>query len=64
MASIEKSPAGTWRVRFRDPTGRQRRKTFRLRADADRFARAIEHAKDTGQFVDPSLSRNRLRRVG
>jgi integrase len=47
-------------VRYRDPTGRARTKTFRRRSDADRYARSVEVDKDRGLFVDPKLARTPL----
>jgi integrase len=47
-------------VRYRDPTGRPRTKTFRRRSDADRYARTVEVDKDRGLFVDPKLARTPL----
>lgn len=41
-------------VRFRDPDGRQRKKTFGKKGDADRFAHAVEADKLRGQFIDHS----------
>ena len=35
------------------PNGRQRSRTFRRKADADRFAREIEVDMDRGQWIDP-----------
>ncbi len=52
MASIDKRSGG-YRVRYRDPLGRQRSRTFRRKADADRFAREIEVDKDRGAWIDP-----------
>lgn len=45
MASIEKRPSG-YRVKYRDPLGRQHSRTFARRADANRFGREIEVDKD------------------
>ena len=53
MASIERTPADTWKVRYRDPSGKQRRKTFQQHSNARRFAREVEVAKDRGEFVNP-----------
>ncbi|MDP9427963.1 MAG: site-specific integrase [Actinomycetota bacterium] len=39
-------------VRFRDPDGKQRRKTFPKKGDADRFAATVEADKLRGLFVD------------
>jgi integrase len=41
-------------VRFRDPGGRQRRKTFARKGDASRYAAAVEADKQRGQYVDHS----------
>jgi hypothetical protein len=43
-----------WDVRYRDPDGRQRKKTFSKRADADRFSATVEADKARGQYVDLS----------
>ncbi len=55
MASIEKR-SGNYRVRYRDPLGRPRSRTFRRKADADRFAREVEVDMDRGDWVDPRKS--------
>jgi len=52
MASIDKRD-GKYRVRYRDPVGQQRSRTFRRKADADRFSREVEVDKDRGQWIDP-----------
>jgi hypothetical protein len=39
-------------VRFRDPDGRQRRKTFGKKGNADRFAATVEADKLRGLYVD------------
>ena len=61
MASITKrsvhSSAGTrpkYDVRYRDPHGVQRSRTFRTLREAERFARKVEVDKETGSYVDPS----------
>jgi integrase len=66
VASIEKretSRGVRYDVRYRDPTGRARTKTFRRRSDADRFARQVEVDKDRGLFVDPKAARTPLAEV-
>src|SRR5215212_3096210 len=45
-------PAKVYDVRFRDPDGRQRKKTFGKKAEADRFAATVEADKHRGQYVD------------
>ena len=57
MAHVERRGAGRWRARYRDPTGRERSKTFERRADAERFLTTVEHSKLTGGYVDPSAGR-------
>ena len=63
MASIERretSRGVRYDVRYREPGGRPRVKTWRRKADAERSARSVEVDKDRGLFVDPSLSRTPL----
>ncbi|MCP4306409.1 MAG: site-specific integrase, partial [bacterium] len=61
MASIAKRTTNSgqpkYDVRYRDPTGRQRKKTFSRRGDADRFARTVEVEKETGRYVDPTAGK-------
>lgn len=65
MASIRKisrhskdgKAAWSWEVRYRDPEGRMRQKTFSTKPEAQRFARTIEVDKDSGHYVDPRLGK-------
>jgi integrase len=59
MASIKKTDSGTYSVRYRTPTGKQRRRTFQRRAEAQRFAREVEIAKDRGTYTDPRKGQTR-----
>lgn len=57
MASIEKRDRGgkvTWLARWRDETGRQGKRSFNRRIDAQRFITQIEADLLRGQYVDPS----------
>jgi integrase len=61
MASVESRltrrngrEAKVYDVRFRDPDGQQRKKTFRKKGDADRYAATVEADKLRGQYVDHS----------
>ena len=54
MASIEKTDAGTWLVRWRDPDGQQGKKTFRRKVDADDHLTHVEHSMLIGAYVDPT----------
>jgi hypothetical protein len=60
MSSIEKTSAGTWRARYRDPQGRSRRETFRRKGDAQRFLENAGVDMQRGSWVDPQLGRVRL----
>src|SRR5262245_41327703 len=52
MASIDKR-GRKYRVRYRDPSGGNRSRTFTRKVDADRFAREVEVDKERGQWIDP-----------
>jgi integrase len=57
MAHIERRGSGRWRARYRDPSGRERSKTFPRRSDAERFLTTIEHSKLVGGYIDPGAGR-------
>ena len=60
MASIDKRMRNGrtgWRVRYRDPAGEQRNKTFARRVDAERFLITVESSKLLGSYIDPALAR-------
>ncbi len=60
MATIEKrirTGRTSWRVRYRDPSGAQRNKSFILKRDAERFVVTVEQSKIVGSYVDPALAR-------
>jgi integrase len=46
-----------WRVRYRDPSGRQRAKSFVRKIDAERFLISVEDSKLRGAYVDPAAGR-------
>jgi integrase len=58
VTCIQAKPA--WVVRWRDP--RPREKTFRRKADAERYERAVRHQVDAGTYRDPSLAKITFRR--
>jgi integrase len=49
-----------WRARYRDPSGRERSKSFARKVDAERFLVGVEDAKLRGAYVDPQLGRVRF----
>jgi integrase len=46
-----------WRVRYRDPAGRERAKSFARKVDAERFLQHAEADKLRGLWVDPQQGR-------
>jgi integrase len=46
-----------WRARYRDPSGRERSKSFARKVDAERFLVGIEDAKLRGVYVDPAAGK-------
>lgn len=61
MASIGKLSTGRWQARWREPDGRQRRKTFSRKFDAERFLTGVEGDKLHGTYVDPDAGRIRFK---
>lgn len=57
MGFIDKTPEGRYRAYFRDPSGKQRSKTFRLKKDATTFLAEIETSKTHGAYVSPHAGR-------
>jgi integrase len=56
MASIRQWHNG-YQVRWRDPAGRQRTKTFRRKTDAKQFSNRVEVEMQRGTYVDPQLGK-------
>jgi integrase len=56
MAHIEdRRGAGRgWRVRYRDPSGKERSQSFRLKGAAEDFAATVEADKLRGLWIDPA----------
>jgi Phage integrase, N-terminal SAM-like domain len=44
----------TYRARWRDPSGRERKRSFNRKTDAQRFLVSVEDAKLRGSYVDPA----------
>ena len=64
MAHIEDRRARggrRWRVRYLDPDGRERNKSFDRKTDADRFKIAVEADVQRGTYIDQSAGRMTLR---
>jgi len=48
---------GTWQARWRDPAGRQRKKAFTRRVDAERFLVELQAELNRGRYVDPAAGK-------
>lgn len=61
MASIEhrkgKGITKAWRVKYRDPSGKQRSVAFRTEGEATRYRAQVEVEVNGGQWVDPDGAR-------
>jgi Phage integrase, N-terminal SAM-like domain len=58
---VKKASRGTkWKARYTDPAGRDRRKTFDRRSDAERFLERIGTSMQTGEWVDPRADKSRF----
>jgi integrase len=60
--SVERTPSGKYKVRWRDESGRPRSRNFTRKADADAHDLKVKVAKQTGGVVD--ASRQTLREFG
>lgn len=54
---IRRTTAGTYEARYRDPTGRQRQRTFKRKTDAAIFLSGIQTTIRRGEWTDPTLGR-------
>jgi integrase len=50
----------SYRVRYRDPAGRQRSKSFARKTDAERWMIETESAKAKGSYVSPALGKTKF----
>jgi hypothetical protein len=58
MASIQRDPRnGRWLARWRDPSHRQRKKSFRRKVDAERFLANLQAEMNRGHYVDPAAGK-------
>jgi len=67
MASITTLGRGKDRryvVNYRDPVGKQHRKTFRKKSDADGFIATVEADKLRGAYLDPEAGKVTLKTYG
>jgi hypothetical protein len=60
MASVDKDSSRKqtpWVVRWRDESGKQRKRGFARKLDADRYRAEVEHSLNTGDYIDPVAGR-------
>ena len=59
MATVKRraNRGGKWEVRYRDPDGKQRTKSFERKTDADKFAATTTADIVRGTYVDPNAGR-------
>lgn len=60
MAHIERRGEGRYRVRYRDPEGKECSKTFALRRDARRYQSVVEEELAREKWVDPRAGRRKF----
>lgn len=46
-----------WLVRWRDPEGKQRKKSFKRKAEAESYAASLEHGLRSGSYIAPDAGR-------
>ncbi|WP_286960315.1 hypothetical protein [Arsenicicoccus sp. UBA7492] len=51
---------GRWLARWRDPTGAQRKKSFRRKVDAERFLSDLQAEMHRGTYLDPAAGKVRF----
>jgi integrase len=58
VAHIRRHPVDSskWQVRYIDPAGRERSKTFRRKVDAEKYLIHIEAQKQRAEWINPELS--------
>lgn len=64
MATVARDKStGSWLARWRDPSGRQRKKSFARKADAQRWLDQMQAERHRGQYVDPRAATVRLEEI-
>ena len=64
MASVARDKnSGNWLARWRDPGGRQRKKSFDRKADAQRWLDQMQAERHRGQYIDPRAATVRLEEI-
>jgi integrase len=51
------TPSGNWRANWRDPSGKQKAKTFKTKKAANAYLAEVESSKNRGAYIDPDASK-------
>lgn len=57
MASVDRLDSGKWQARWRDGGGKQRKRSFPRRVDADRYLTGVTARLLDGSYIDPARGR-------
>jgi integrase len=57
MAGVRKTPAGSWRAYWLEPSGKQVSKTFATKREATAFLGSVATSASTGAYVSPHAGR-------
>jgi integrase len=60
VSVVRDGNGGSWLARWRDPSGRQRKKSFARKADAQRWVDQMQAARHRGQYIDPRAATVRI----
>ena len=52
-----------WAVRWRDPEGKQRKKLFRTKPEAQKYAGELKSSMDDGSYINPATQKTTFREV-
>src|SRR5690606_20072502 len=59
--NVARRPNGRWRARYRDAAGKEHSRHFDRKLDATRWLASVEVSRSRGEWVDPALSRVRVK---
>ncbi|WP_329707004.1 site-specific integrase [Nocardioides sp.] len=60
VSVVRDGNSGSWLARWRDPSGRQRKKSFARKTDAQRWVDQMQAARHRGQYIDPRAATVRI----
>ncbi|RZU51528.1 site-specific recombinase XerD [Krasilnikovia cinnamomea] len=60
MGHVTPTPAGNYRANWRDPSGKQKAKTFKTKREAKAYIAEMEGSKNRGVYVDPDAGKIRF----